>query len=71
MILGLIWIIGAVLLLAAALTVYDKLGEKLSNDAIILFFVISSFWPIFLITGLVLTSFNSYNARQLFRKTFK
>lgn len=71
MIVGVIWITVAISLLAIALSIYDKLGEKLSNEATMLFLIIASFWPLFLIFVVVLTTFDSYNARQLFRRTFK
>lgn len=66
-----IWSIGALLLLSIALTVFDAVGNRMSNEAIWLYTIISLFWPICLLGGLGYTQYNSFKARRLFRRMYQ
>jgi hypothetical protein len=62
------WLIGSILLLSVALTVFDAMGDRMSDEAIWLYTIIATFWPICLAFGLIFSTYNSYKARQLFKK---
>lgn len=66
-----IWLIGAILLLSVALTVYEKMGNKMSDEAIWLYLLIATFWPIFLFGGLMYSNYHSHGAWKDYKKSYK